>query len=254
MKSANCTLEIDLSKIQQNYKILQSICLPAEIGAAIKANAYGLGAARVVPSLYEAGCRNFFVANIDEGFEARSKLAPGKDINIYVLNGVFTDDLAMFESENLVPVLNHLEQVNIWQQFTQFKKKILPCVIHINTGINRLGMGDDEIRKLVCNSSLIDNLEIKYVMSHLSASEDYNNSYNEFQLNRFSNYLKYFPKAKASLSNSSGIFLGSKYHFDLVRPGLALYGGNPTPGQQNPMQNVIKLSAPIIQVQKLKAG
>ncbi|RYE05795.1 MAG: alanine racemase [Rickettsiaceae bacterium] len=254
MQSASCILEINLSNIQQNYKLLQSMCPSAEVGAIVKANAYGLGLQKVIPVLIKIGCRNFFVANVDEGLAARSVVTSNDNINVYVLNGIFTNDLALFDTENLIPVLNYLEQITIWQDFARYKNKILPCIIHINTGINRLGVGSEEIKQIARTLMLNSSLDVKYIMSHLSASEDHNNCYNKFQLDEFNKCLEYLPTTKASLSNSSGIFLGQEYHFDLVRPGIALYGGNPTPDKPNLMQQVIRLTAPIIQVQRIKAG
>ena len=251
MRSSSCTLEIDLSKIQQNYHILSNICGSSKVAAVVKANAYGLGAGMVAPALELAGATDFFVAKLEEGIVLRAHLK--SSANIYVLNGVFSEELESFDEYNLIPVLNFTEQVSLWQEHALKVAKILPCITHINTGMNRLGHGIDEARNLALNTRLYSNLDIKYVMSHLSASEDTESTYNQWQLKNFKDCLSYFGNVRASFSNSSGIFLSKDYLFDMVRPGIALYGGNPTPNQRNPMQHAIKLLAPIIQLQNLPA-
>jgi len=249
MNSSSCILEIDLSKIQQNYHILSKICESAKIASVVKANAYGLGADKVAPALALAGACDFFVAKLEEGIVLRESLK--STANIYVLNGVFTNELKEFTEYNLIPVLNFPEQVELWQRYASDLNRLLPCIIHINTGMNRLGHSIDEAKEFALNHGSHSNLDIRYVMSHLSASEEQENPHNQLQLEKFKSCLSYFKGARASLANSSGIFLSPDYHFDLARPGIALYGGNPTPGQANPMQQVIKLFAPIIQLQNL---
>lgn len=252
MRSSSCTLEIDLSKIQQNYHILSEICVNSIVAPVVKANAYGLGAAMVAPSLAAAGAKDFFIAKLEEGIVLRSCL--DEAINIYVLNGVFSDELNAFNEYNLIPVLNFPGQVELWQEYASRLNKTLPCVIHINTGMNRLGHSIEEACDLVSDINRYGNLDIRYVMSHLSASEDTENAYNKLQLDKFRTCLSYFKGVRASFTNSSGIFLSANYHFDMVRPGIALYGGNPTPGKTNPMHQAVKLFAPIIQLQNLAPG
>ncbi|HJD55663.1 MAG TPA: alanine racemase [Rickettsia endosymbiont of Pyrocoelia pectoralis] len=287
-----CTLEINLSTIKDNYRLLKDICktrplrkiayrdkfegdtslqtaaytnvredsstgstykLPLEVeflkrstamaGAAVKADGYGLGAIEVAKALIEEDCRYFFVASSDEGISLRNAI--GSNIDILVLNGVFEHDALELMEYNLTPVLNNLKQIEIWQKFSGLEEKTLPCYLHFNTGINRLGLNHNEIEQLINNPDLLKGLNVEYIISHLSASEDAENSYNLEQLTKFKAYLNYFPKIKASLANSSGIFLGADYHFDLVRPGAALYGLNPL------TQNPITLTAPIIHIQNL---
>jgi alanine racemase len=249
MRTSQVVLEIDLAKIRRNYQILSKICTTSKVGAAVKANAYGLGASEIAAVLRLEGCEDFFVANIEEGARLRGSLKD--NANIYILNGIFNDDIPAFIEYKLIPVLNHLEQFKIWQEYAIKIKKILPCTIHVNTGINRLGMDIKEAMQLSLKADMATSLDIKYIMSHLSASEQADNHYNNFQLKIFKDCLMNFKGVKASLANSGGIFLNSEYHFDLVRAGIALYGGNPTPKMPNPMNNVVRLLAPIIQLQKL---
>ncbi len=252
MYTARCTLEIDLAKIRANYHIISKICKTSKIASVVKANSYGLGANVIVPTLQMENCQNFFVTSVDEGIVLRKVL--GQKSNIFVFNGVFHNDVKEFKDSNLIPVLNSLEQVEIWREFAALKKEVFCCVIHVDTGMNRLGMIDTEIQRIIDKPNLLAGLKLQYIISHLSSPETINNSYNLQQLTKFKYYLKYFPKSKASLANSSSIFLGKEYHFDLVRPGAALYGINPLGNTfKNPMHNPIKLTAPIIQLQELPA-
>lgn len=298
-----CTLEINLSAIKANYRLLKNICensvdflhnvankeefagntealataaykkvredaslgstpkLPLGasyaknllVGAAVKANSYGLGAIEISKTLLEENCRYFFVASSNEGISLRKAI--GNEVNILILNGVFEHDALELIEYNLIPVLNNLNQIKIWQKFSSIKNQLLPCYLHFNTGINRLGLNHNEIEQIINNRDLLKGLNVEYIISHLSASEDSDNPYNLEQLNKFKAYLEYFPTAKASLANSGGIFLGKDYHFNLVRPGAALYGLNPLGhNKPNPMQNPVTLKAPIIHLQNLTYG
>ncbi len=288
-----CTLEINLSAIKNNYLLLQDICKTSLVGAAVKANGYGLGAVQISKALIEENCRHFFVASSEEGVNLRKALASwhgsknplgvipwldhgiqkkikkdwiprssrgmtekevshattpkalDNDVNILVLNGVFEHDALELIEYNLTPVLNNLKQIEIWQKFSNLKNRLLPCYLHFNTGINRLGLTHNEIEQLINDRDLLKGLDLQYIISHLAISEEIDNPYNLEQLNRFKAYLQYFPNVKASLANSGGIFLGQDYHFDLARPGAALYGLNPV------MKNPVTLKAPIIHLQNL---
>lgn len=252
MNFAHCTLEIDLSKIRQNYRILADICQNSQIGSVVKANSYGLGADIIASELQkQENCQIFFVSSIDEGINLRKVI--NNQANIFVLNGVYNNDAKEFIEHKLAPVLNSLEQIEIWQKLAISKKQNLPCMLHIDTGMNRLGIGSTEIEHVINKQNLLQDLDIQYIVSHLSVSEELDNPYNLEQLTTFKHYLQYFKSIKASLANSSSIFLGPEYHFDLVRPGAALYGLNPISGL-NPMHNPIKLTAPIIQLQELVEG
>jgi alanine racemase len=252
MQSSKPTLNINLQNIEQNYQVLKSACPNAEVGAAVKADAYGLGAHKIAPILKKNGCKHFFVANCDEGIILRSII--GKDIDIYVFHGVFHNDVETFIEFNLIPVLNHLEQIEIWQKYANKLGQKLPCYIHIDTGMHRLGMQESEINTFDIKTHA-SNLDIQCVMSHLLSAEDPEANCNKMQLEKFNRLSTKFPGATKSLANSSGIFLGPDYHFDLTRPGAAIYGLDPTPYMQNSIiKPIATLKAPIIQLNSLKAG
>ncbi|PCJ22985.1 MAG: alanine racemase [Rickettsiales bacterium] len=252
MNNAKCSLQINLQTIKENYIALRKLCIGSEVGAAVKANSYGLGASRIAPVLQESGCKHFFVATCEEGVDLRQTLRG--DANIYVLNGVFQNELEYFINHNLTPVLNNPEQVEIWQHYAARHGRRLPCFIHIDTGMHRLGFSSAEASELELDL-LRNNLDILCVMSHLASAEEVDNPFNKTQLERFTQRSAKFGDIKRSLANSSGIFLGRDYHFNLARPGAALYGINPAPYLENlTLKNPVKLSAPIIQLRDLPPG
>lgn len=261
MQQPTCTLIIDISKICHNYRLLQSICNKAQIAAAVKANAYGLGVDKIAPALQYYGCQNFFVASVEEGISLRQTLNLDTlnqtvSSNIFVLHGVFENTIHDLQAYCLIPVLNNLHQLHIWQKHAIKTNKVLPCTIHIDTGMHRLGMSDQECEMFISNfDELNKGIDILYIMSHLSTSETIEHSYNKQQLKKFQNYLARLPKnIKASFSNSGGVFLGKSYHFDLVRAGIALYGCNLNVENPQIMHNPITLTAPIIHIQNLSKG
>ncbi len=236
-------LSIDLAALASNWRTLKSQLGSTNCAATLKADAYGIGASRAVVKLVRAGCRDFFVASNDEGIALRRVLTEtGLDSHIHILSGPMIPQ-AMVE-HGLTPVLNSLSDIKMWQDTAPE----IAADIHVDTGMSRLGMPPRELQILTNNRALIKDLNISYVISHLACAEDRKTDMNDQQLQSFKRALKLFPNCKASLANSAGIFLGSEYHFDLVRPGGALYGVNPTPGKPNPMSQVIKLQAKIIQV------
>lgn len=233
-------IQIDLNNLASNYNFLQKITGEHVLyGAAVKANAYGIGAEKVIHRLNRLGCENFFVAHLDEALQARSYT----DSNIYYLHGPSSEEECKeINGHRIIPVLNSLQQVSLYNNFAKKQEQQLECVLHFDTGMNRLGIDISEIDK--CD---LTNLNIKYVMSHLACADEPSHTLNQQQLNTFLKLTDNFPGCKFSLANSSGIFLGSDYHFQLVRPGCALYGINPTPTQPNPMQVVVSVYGKIIQ-------
>lgn len=245
MNQAKCTLYIDQHIIKKNYEVLCKAS-KADVGAAVKANAYGLGVHHVAPALKHSGCKHFFVSSCDEGIELRKLL--GSKVHIYIFNGVFKHELEAFLEYNLIPALNHLTQIEIWQGYASKLNRKLPCILHLDTGMHRLGMPESEIEALDVNTDTYK-LDILYIISHLASAEDIDSPSNREQLMRFKQYSTKFAGIKRSLANSSGIFLGPDYHFDLTRPGAALYGINPAPYlEDSGIKNPVKLIAPIIQV------
>ncbi len=252
MKNGKPILHINTQIIQENYNLLCNMCTTSKVASSIKANAYGLGANKIAPILEKVGCKDFFTASCDEAVILRKILKP--EANIYVIRGVFYNELQTFLEHNLVPVLNHMGQIELWQKYALECNKKLPCIVHIDTGMNRLAIPYSEIKKLD-TSIHMNYLNILYVMSHLSAAEDINSSSNVKQLQKFKEYSAKFINVRRSFANSSGIYLGKEYHFDLTRPGAALYGINPTPYiEDSGIKNPVKLVAPIIQLNHLPIG
>jgi len=216
----------------------------------LKADAYGTGAAVVGPRLAAEGCRQFFVAHLDEAVALRAVVPQHA---IYVLNGLLAGTEGDFVKHRLTPVLNHLGQLNAWRAAAQRFDRPLDAVVHIDTGMHRLGFSAEEAQVLANERGRLRGLRLALLMSHLVASEEQANPVNAEQLSRFRGIVRTMPGAPTSLANSSGIFLGPDYHFDLLRPGAALYGINPLPGQDNPMLPVVTLQARILQVRRIDA-
>jgi alanine racemase len=248
-------LTIDLAAIQSNWLKLQSIGTGAKVAGVIKANAYGLGADQVGNALYTVGCREFFFASIDEALAARGFLPP--DTIIYVLGGIRAGDESLLIESNLIPVLCSLSAVNRWAKANTNFGSNASSAIKINTGMTRFGLDVREFELLCSDKTLLLATHPVLLMSHLACADERDHPLNLHQLNLFSNcaqlMLPLLPNLRFSLANSSGIFLGDKWHFDLLRPGAALYGINPVPNTPNPMLPVVHLSLPIVQVRKLEA-
>jgi len=241
-------LTIDLVALQNNYRLLSEKLQRAKCAAVVKANAYGLGLERIAPALAAAGCRAFFVALPDEGIQLR-RLLP--EVDIYILGGLFQDCEDVYVHDRLAPVLNSLEEIRSWSAQTR-QAGPLPAILHLETGICRLGLTQADITTLGQNPEWLDGLEIDYLMSHLASADDPQASQNLQQLDLFHTLRKQLPaglqKTPVSFANSSGVFLGSDFQGDLARPGIALYGGNPTPHTRNPMQAVVEWQGKILQV------
>ena len=257
IESNHAVLTIDLGAIYANYRILQNkIGNKVICGCVVKANAYGAGLIPTATALYAAGCRAFFVSDLNEGVALRDSIA--KDSDIYILHGVNSTYNQSkynqyFIDYQLTPVLNSLEQIRIWQEFCRKKERKLPAIIHIDTGMSRLGLGPAELSILISDFSRLNGLDIIYVMSHLSCADMPSSPINQLQLQRFVAASKNFT-TKTSLANSAGIFLGTDYHFNMTRSGAALYGISPVAGGINPMHPVAYLHAPILQNRNIDIG
>jgi len=253
-RRAGAILTVDLGAIAANWRGLRDAGRaggkPVECAAVLKADAYGTGAAIVGPRLATEGCRQFFIAHLDEGIALRRVLP---EHPIYVLNGLMSGTEPDFVEHDLTPVLNHLGQLNAWRAAAQRFNRPLDAVVHVDTGMHRLGFSQEEAQVLVNERGRLRGLRLALLMSHLVVSEEPANPINGEQLSRFRAFVKAMPGAPTSLANSSGIFLGPDYHFDLLRPGAALYGINPLPGQPNPMLPTVTLSARILQTRRIDA-
>jgi len=251
MISSTGILTIDLAAIQSNWLyVADALRMGSECAAAVKADAYGVGAIEVVKALYAVGCKSFYVVTLHEAIELRNALP--KDISIYVLGGIPVGMKAIFIDQNLIPVLYTRAAVDEWLSFCELHQRAFPCVLKINTGMTRLGLDNaelDQLLRVAVNTPLLNPV---LLMSHLACADEPEHPLNGEQLQRFSSAVAktkvIFPGIKASLANSSGTFLGDAYHFDMVRIGAALYGINPQAAFPNPLKSVINLKLPVLQI------
>ncbi|HEY7608187.1 MAG TPA: alanine racemase [Alphaproteobacteria bacterium] len=250
---AGALLTIDLDAIAENYRRLRAMLRPgAQCAGVVKADGYGCGAIKVAKRLFAEGCRVFFVARADEGFALKPHLP---EAEVCVLDGLLPGLVNDYAEAGLVPVLNDAGQVEAWTAYCAANEVFPPVVVHVDTGMNRLGLSEGNARALAAEEDALRAFSDVLVMSHLVVSEEPAHPINAAQLAAYRRIRALFPEAKASLANSSGIFLGHDYHFDLVRPGHALYGGNPTPGKPNPMRHAVQLLARVIAAREVdKAG
>ncbi len=248
---AGAVLSIDLGAIKKNWRYLAKHAGNAECGAAVKGNAYGLGVEPVGKALWEAGCRSFFVARPKEGEELRSVLP---EATIYVLDGLFPGQAEFYAQNNLLPALISIEEAREWAAFGRVYGRKLACALHVDTGINRLGFAMDEYAALLAEAATMESLNVSLLMSHLACADEPQHALNAKQQAAFASVRSKLPGVAASLANSSGIFLGKDYAHDLVRPGIAIYGGNPTPALANPMHAVALLEGTILQTRDVEEG
>jgi alanine racemase len=254
---AGGVLTIDLGAVAANYRLLRDRVGPRTIcGAAVKADAYGLGAARIVPVLSDAGCRTFFVAHLAEGAAIRPLLGP--DSTIFVLNGAMPGTEAELHRTGLVPVLNSLEQIARWRDLARQAGTALPAALQVDSGMSRFGLSDEDVDALATQEDSragpLAGITPLLVMSHLACADEPAHPANHAQRAAFLRLRARLPAVPGSLAASSGLFMGSDWHFDMVRPGAALYGINPTPGRPNPMRPVVRLQARIIQTRWIGPG
>jgi len=248
---ATGVITIDLPQIRANWRALAQRVAPAGCAAVVKADAYGLGAARIIPALYRAGCRNFFVATIDEARKAQG-YTPGA--TIYVLDGILPGSAADIAAIGARPVMTGIEEARSWAALATGDVTAPPAALHVDTGLHRLGIGEAELDSLLADDGLVRRLDIALVMSHLACADEADHPMNRTQLEAFRRLRAKVPKARASLAASDGLMLGRDYHFDLVRPGYALYGGQASPNRTTPVGPVVRVSVRILQVHEVPAG
>ncbi len=248
---AGAVLTVDLAAIRENWRLLAKLAGAAECGAAVKGDAYGLGIAPVARALWDAGCRSFFVARPKEGEELRGHLP---EAVIYVLDGLFAGQAEFYVKLDLRPALIAMEEAREWASFGRVYGRKLPCALHVDTGINRLGLSLAEFARLLEDNFTMEGLNLTLVMSHLACADEPAHPLNARQRDAFASVRRQLSGVPASLANSSGIFLGAGYAHDLVRPGIALYGGNPLPGKPNPMLPAVHLEATVMQLRDVAAG
>ena len=238
------TLTIDLAAIVANWQALRRQLLTVECAAVVKANAYGLGLKPVVAALADAGCRTFFVADVAE---ARIVRARAKDATIYVLHGFALACAEAFIELAARPVINSMTELAEWDTFVADHAWQGGAALHVDTGMNRLGVSPEEAAALAPRAQT-QNHGIALLLSHLACADIPDHPLNAKQLRLFRELRALYSGIPASLANSSGIFLGDATYFDLVRPGAALYGINPTPGRPNPMKSVVELTGRVVQI------
>lgn len=248
--AASNRLTIDLSALADNWRSMNELSGKARAAAVLKADAYGIGVSEAAPTLYAAGARDFFVASVEEGAELRP-LIP--DARIYILAGMWPGNEELFFSNDLVPIINSEEQLAVFMAALS-ERGDHPCVLHVDTGMNRLGLSVEEALALASDPARPASFSPVLVMSHLACGDDPKHPMNLYQLQRFREVTAAFEGIPASLANSGGVFLGKDYHFDLTRPGIAVCGGEAVSGAVNPMKPVVTAEARILQVRTVPAG
>ena len=231
-------IKVNLDCIKKNYLKIKSFLNPNKTicSAVIKANAYGLGIKEVNKALYEVGCRNFWVTNLKEAFLVKCMSFESK---IYIFQGVNShEEIKVIKENNFIPVISSIEQLNL---INLYAKEKINIILNFDTGIGRDGIQIEEIDKLN-----LEKCKIELIMSHLSCSEQKEHFLNKEQLNSFKKIQNLFPGLNFTLANSGGIFLGSEYHFDMVRPGGALYGVSVSEYNDAKMLNVVEFYASVL--------
>lgn len=247
--AAGGVLTIDLGAIRANYRALRGMTQAAVAGV-VKADGYGLGAGTVARALVAEGCRIFFTAHLDEGLALRAHVPA--QTKVIVLHGATAGAEMRFLEHGITPVLNTVEQVTAWSALAGETGLTLDALVQVDSGMTRFGLSEAEFHHVLA-AGLLDGVAVSHIMSHLACADDPDHPANADQLANFRRMRARLPQAKASLAASSGIFLGADYHFDLVRPGAALYGVSPRPGA-NPIRPVVRLEARVMQVRDVPEG
>lgn len=248
--SDQAELTVNLAALAANFKTMQKHGGKAETSAVVKADGYGLGMAELATTLYETGCRTFWVAQLNEGVTLRALLP---DAVIYVLNGVQSGMAALFAEHDLRPCLITEAQIEEWQSYCKANGRLAACLF-VDSGFNRLGFDALAVTALAEKPELFEAWDLALIASHLACADDAAHPMNRAQLERFRHALAVLPDAPASLANSGGIMLGADFHFDIVRTGTMLYGCSATGDKADALANVATLRAPLLQIRQLSAG
>jgi len=253
MPSVRARLTVDLDALAANHAWLRRRAEPAEVAPVVKADGYGLGAGPVARRLWAEGARSFFVARIEEGEALRAELGENRPARILVLDGCTAGAAPRLAQAQLIPVLNSPAQVEAFAAWAR-PRGGAPCALHLDTGMHRLGLTADELQTLAAAPDRLDGLTIELLLSHLACADQEDARMNAQQVGRFRAARAALPRARASLANTAGVFLGAPFHLDLVRPGVGLYGGGPF-GKPHPhLLPVVTLEAPILQVRAVAEG
>jgi alanine racemase len=244
-------LEVDLAAIADNWRRLSALHPSGPVAGVVKADGYGLGAGPVASALLGAGCRHFFVAHVSEALAIRDRV-PGALLG--VLNGLLPGSEDRLIAHDIAPVLGSLAEIDAWSAAASRTGRSLPALLHVDTGMSRLGLTPEEVSALADGPDRLAGIDLRFVMTHLVSAEVPGDPMNEGQRQRFAAACARLPPAPRSFANSSGIFLGPGFASDLARPGAALYGVNPTPGAANPMRVALRLLVRVLQVRDVPAG
>ncbi len=247
----DATATVRLGAVQRNYKSIVNCVKHGQVAAAIKADGYGLGAVAIAQALWLAGCREFFVAQLDEGIVVRKAL-PHATIN--VLSGLMPGTERQMIEYRLTPTIISLQQLKLWQQQAYHLGTTIAAGLHIDSGMHRTGLPTKELALLLEQPERLNGVSLNHVISHLASADHPGSAQPEQQLQHFQHCIQALPAARTSIANSAGIYRGSEFHLDFVRPGIALYGGNPQPAQPNPMEATVALEAPILQIVNVSRG
>lgn len=246
-------LTVDLSALAANHHALAKAARGAEVAPVVKADGYGLGAAQVAARLWEEGARSFFSARVASAARLRAALGEDRPATIYVLDGCPDGAAPTLEAARLTPVLNSLAQAEAWSAHAS-GAGLLPAALHVDTGMNRLGVRPEEAEALAASPDRLSRLRLDLVMSHLACGSDPSRPENARQRDRFREAARLFPDARRSLAASGGIYNGEDFLFDLVRPGVSLYGGGPFERPHPDVRAVATLEADVLQVRAVAPG
>jgi alanine racemase len=257
MPAPRARLTIDLDALAANHAVLKALAGAAEVAPVVKADGYGLGSGPVARRLWAEGARTFFVARLEEGEALRAQLGPARPAPIYVLDGATAGSAPRLAAAGLLPVLNSPAQVEVFAAYARAQmstSSALPCALHLDTGMHRLGLTRDELEVLAAAPDRLQGLDLRLLMSHLACADQEEHRLNAQQAGRFKAARGLLPGAPGSLANTGGVFLGPEFHHDLVRPGIGLYGGGPF-GKTHPrLRQVATLAAPILQLRAVSQG
>lgn len=253
--NSDSNIIINLAAIADNYGyFVGKVGSPENVAAVVKANAYGLCSEYIWRCLYEAGCRKFFVATLDEAIEVREAETNSKNARekscIYVFHGIRKGQEVIFQKYDIIPVINNEIELEIWASYKSSSLQKQQAIIHFDTGMNRLGFDWQEYKK-VLNSELVKKIDVHYIMSHLSRIGKADDSFNQFQLDRFDQIKKDFPQYKYSIGNSKSVYAGKQYQYDLIRAGAGLYGVTGC-YKVAEIKNPLKVTSKITQIRVLK--
>ncbi len=247
-RQANGRLTIDFDALAENWRLLAGKADTAECAAVVKANGYGLGSAPVAQRLFAEGCRDFFVASLAEALALRPSLPDGR---IFTFDGFHKQMAAEYTAHRITPVLSGPKDIEDW--FTAGLASE-PHALHVDTGMTRLGLSVDEMAALAQDPDRLNALSPDVVMTHFACADEPDDPMNDRQIEAFMQAAAHFPSARQSLANSAGVFMGGKAHFDLLRPGISIYGGECINDVPNPMRAVVRLEGRILQLRDAKKG